>query len=184
MAPRAPLAKHGDLTPSPIDKNADHEAAASLVNSAYTNERLSIVRSVQVVPLFTKRAWDRLIASGTLIWRDFNPIICLWLNFQAIATPGKRSDLSRHYMSFPNKLLTFNLLFLDDLKAELHEARTMSDGPPLRSTASWRSRRSKLSERNGYRVAAATRSWPGWYKRVVAGTHGARRADRGLQSSR
>ncbi|WP_447661070.1 hypothetical protein, partial [Microbacterium paraoxydans] len=43
--------------------------------------------------------------------------------FQAIVTPGKRSDLGQHYTSVPNILKTIEPLFLDDLKTELNEAQ-------------------------------------------------------------
>ena len=74
------------------------------------------------MPRFTKQARDELIASGTLIWRDINPDI-FGSMFQAIVTPGKRSDLGQHYTSVPNILKTIEPLFLDDLKTELNEAQ-------------------------------------------------------------
>lgn len=88
----------------------------------YVNGRLFAVKDGQVVPRFTKQARDELIASGTLIWRDINPDI-FGSMFQAIVTPGKRSDLGQHYTSVPNILKTIEPLFLDDLKAELNEAQ-------------------------------------------------------------
>jgi hypothetical protein len=39
--------------------------------------------------------------------------------FQAIVTPGERSDLGQHYTSVPNILKTIEPLFLDDLKEQL-----------------------------------------------------------------
>jgi SAM-dependent methyltransferase len=42
--------------------------------------------------------------------------------FQAIVTPGKRSDLGQHYTSVPNILKTIEPLFLDDLKEQLDAA--------------------------------------------------------------
>ena len=38
--------------------------------------------------------------------------------FQAIVTPGKRSDLGQHYTSVPNILKTIEPLFLDGLKEQ------------------------------------------------------------------
>ncbi len=75
-----------------------------------------------MVPRFTAKARDELIASGTLIWRDINPDI-FGSMFQAIVTPGKRSDLGQHYTSVPNILKTIEPLFLDDLKIEINEAQ-------------------------------------------------------------
>ncbi|PYY64398.1 class I SAM-dependent DNA methyltransferase [Curtobacterium sp. MCPF17_003] len=92
-----------------------------LVEFPYVNGRLFTVKDDQVVPRFTKRARDELIASGTLIWRDINPDI-FGSMFQAIVTPGKRSDLGQHYTSVPNILKTIEPLFLDALKAELDSA--------------------------------------------------------------
>ena len=64
-----------------------------------------------IVPAFTKKARD-LIASGTLIWREINPDI-FGSMFQAIVTPGSRSDLGQHYTSVPNILKTIEPLFLE-----------------------------------------------------------------------
>lgn len=107
-------------------KALDTENAADkpkyLAEFPYVNGRLFTVKNDQVVPRFTKQARDELIASGTLIWRDINPDI-FGSMFQAIVTPGKRSDLGQHYTSVPNILKTIEPLFLDDLKTELNEAQ-------------------------------------------------------------
>lgn len=87
----------------------------------YVNGRLFSITEGQVVPRFTKQAREELIASGTLIWRDINPDI-FGSMFQAIVTPGKRSDLGQHYTSVPNILKTIEPLFLDSLKTGLDEA--------------------------------------------------------------
>jgi hypothetical protein len=93
-----------------------------LADFPYVNGRLFTVTDDQVVPHFTKRARDELLASGTLIWRDINPDI-FGSMFQAIVTPGKRSDLGQHYTSVPNILKTIEPLFLDHLKTELNGAQ-------------------------------------------------------------
>lgn len=103
-------------TENPADK-PNH-----LAEFPYVNGRLFTIKDDQVVPRFTKQARDELIASGTLIWRDINPDI-FGSMFQAIVTPGKRSDLGQHYTSVPNILKTIEPLFLDDLKTELNEAQ-------------------------------------------------------------
>lgn len=107
-------------------KALDTEHAADkpkhLAEFPYVNGRLFTVKDDQVVPRFTKQARDELIASGTLIWRDINPDI-FGSMFQAIVTPGKRSDLGQHYTSVPNILKTIEPLFLDDLKTELNESQ-------------------------------------------------------------
>ncbi|WP_431865491.1 type IIL restriction-modification enzyme MmeI [Microbacterium paraoxydans] len=103
-------------TADPADK------PTHLAEFPYVNGRLFTVTDEQTVPRFTKQARAELIASGTLIWRDINPDI-FGSMFQAIVTPGKRSDLGQHYTSVPNILKTIEPLFLDRLKAELNDAQ-------------------------------------------------------------
>ena len=62
-----------------------------------------------------------LLGLGKLIWQEINPDI-FGSMFQAIVTPGKRSDLGQHYTSVPNILKTIEPLFLDDLRKELNTA--------------------------------------------------------------
>lgn len=90
---------------------------AYLAPFPYVNGRLFSVSQDQVVPKFTKRARDLLIELGTLIWGEINPDI-FGSMFQAIVTPGKRSDLGQHYTSVPNILKTIEPLFLDGLKEQ------------------------------------------------------------------
>lgn len=87
----------------------------------YVNGRLFTVAPEHVVPVFTKKARDLLIESGTLIWREINPDI-FGSMFQSIVTPGARSDLGQHYTSVPNILKTIEPLFLDALKDEFDAA--------------------------------------------------------------
>ncbi len=84
----------------------------------YVNGRLFRADNRFVVPQFTKVARDELINAGKLIWREINPDI-FGSMFQAIVTPGKRSDLGQHYTSVPNILKTIEPLVLDALKDEL-----------------------------------------------------------------
>lgn len=88
-----------------------------LAEFPYVNGRLFSVSPDQVVPNFTKKARDLLIEMGTLIWREINPDI-FGSMFQAIVTPGKRSDLGQHYTSVPNILKTIEPLFLEGLKEQ------------------------------------------------------------------
>lgn len=83
----------------------------------YVNGRLFTIAAQHTVPRFTKNARKLLIESGTLIWREINPDI-FGSMFQAIVTPGKRSDLGQHYTSVPNILKTIEPLFLNGLKDE------------------------------------------------------------------
>ncbi|OII39945.1 DNA methyltransferase [Plantibacter sp. MMLR14_011] len=102
-------------TESPTDK------PNYLADFPYVNGRLFAMTDEHVVPRFTKTAREELISSGMLIWREINPDI-FGSMFQAIVTPGKRSDLGQHYTSVPNILKTIEPLFLDALKAELDAA--------------------------------------------------------------
>lgn len=81
----------------------------------YVNGRLFTVVAEHVVPRFSKAARQLLIELGTLVWRDINPDI-FGSMFQAVVTPGQRSDLGQHYTSVPNILKTIEPLFLDGLK--------------------------------------------------------------------
>ena len=105
-----------------LDTADPDDKPTHLAEFPYVNGRLFTVTDDQTVPRFTKQAREELIASGTLIWRDINPDI-FGSMFQAIVTPGKRSDLGQHYTSVPNILKTIEPLFLDALKAELNEAQ-------------------------------------------------------------
>ncbi|MFJ6359242.1 DNA methyltransferase [Pseudarthrobacter oxydans] len=101
-----------------LDTERTEDKPKHLAQFPYVNGRLFTMAPEHVVPQFTKRARDLLIESGTLIWRDINPDI-FGSMFQAIVTPGKRSDLGQHYTSVPNILKTIEPLFLDDLKEQL-----------------------------------------------------------------
>ncbi|MGN7798136.1 class I SAM-dependent DNA methyltransferase [Leifsonia sp. 22587] len=104
-----------------LDTASPEEKPRSLADFPYVNGRLFAMTAEHVVPRFTKRAREELISSGKLIWREINPDI-FGSMFQAIVTPGKRSDLGQHYTSVPNILKTIEPLFVDALKAELDAA--------------------------------------------------------------
>jgi hypothetical protein len=104
-----------------LDTENSGEKPVHLSRFPYVNGRLFTIAPEHVLPHFTKRARDLLIESGTLIWRDINPDI-FGSMFQAIVTPGKRSDLGQHYTSVPNILKTIEPLFLDALKEEFDGA--------------------------------------------------------------
>jgi hypothetical protein len=87
----------------------------------FVNGRLFTTGAGYTVPRFTKNARKLLIDSGTLIWREINPDI-FGSMFQAIVTPGKRSDLGQHYTSVPNILKTIEPLFLNGLRDEFDAA--------------------------------------------------------------
>lgn len=103
--------------------DTEHAAAkpAHLAGFPYVNGRLFTVTANYLVPKFSKKARDFLIELGSLIWREINPDI-FGSMFQAIVTPGKRSDLGQHYTSVPNILKTIEPLFLDALKEDFDRA--------------------------------------------------------------
>ena len=107
----------GDLFTA-LDTERAEDKPAHLRAFPYVNGRLFTVTSGHVVPEFTKKARQLLIEAGTLIWREINPDI-FGSMFQAIVTPGIRSDLGQHYTSVPNILKTIEPLFLDELKDKL-----------------------------------------------------------------
>jgi hypothetical protein len=100
-----------------LDTEAKADKPSHLAEFPYVNGRLFTVTDEHVVPTFTRQARDLLIESGTLIWREINPDI-FGSMFQAIVTPGKRSNLGQHYTSVPNILKTIEPLFLDGLRDE------------------------------------------------------------------
>lgn len=106
---------------SALDTENAAGGPAYLAGFPYVNGRLFTVTAEHIVPLFTKKARDFLIELGTLIWREINPDI-FGSMFQAIVTPGKRSDLGQHYTSVPNILKTIEPLFLDALKEDFDRA--------------------------------------------------------------
>jgi len=92
---------------------------AHLAAFPYVNGRLFTVEAHHTVPKFNKKARDLLVESGRLLWSEINPDI-FGSMFQAVVTPGQRSDLGQHYTSVPNILKTIEPLFLDELKEQLN----------------------------------------------------------------
>ena len=100
-----------------LDTEKAEDKASYLSAFPYVNGRLFEVTAEHVVPSFTKAARGLLLDLGALDWSEINPDI-FGSMFQAIVTPGKRSDLGQHYTSVPNILKTIEPLFLDGLKEE------------------------------------------------------------------
>jgi hypothetical protein len=100
-----------------LDTEDTKDKPTHLADFPYVNGRLFTVTDEHVVPTFTGHARQLLIESGKLIWREINPDI-FGSMFQAIVTPGKRSDLGQHYTSVPNILKTIEPLFTDGLRDE------------------------------------------------------------------
>lgn len=104
-----------------LDTESPEDKPTYLADFPYVNGRLFSTDHTLVVPMFTKAARAMLLGLGKLIWQEINPDI-FGSMFQAIVTPGKRSDLGQHYTSVPNILKTIEPLFLDDLRKEFDTA--------------------------------------------------------------
>lgn len=104
-----------------LDTESPEDKPAYLADFPYVNGRLFSTDHALVVPTFTKAGRTMLLGLGKLIWQEINPDI-FGSMFQAIVTPGKRSNLGQHYTSVPNILKTIEPLFLDDLRAEFDAA--------------------------------------------------------------
>lgn len=100
-----------------LDTAAPEDKPSYLAGFPYVNGRLFEVSSKHVVPAFTKAARALLLDLGALKWSEINPDI-FGSMFQAVVTPGTRSDLGQHYTSVPNILKTIEPLFLDGLKEQ------------------------------------------------------------------
>lgn len=100
-----------------LDTERPEDKPHHLAGFPYVNGRLFSVADDEFVPVFTKSARQLLIELGTLVWREINPDI-FGSMFQAIVTPGKRSDLGQHYTSVPNILKTIEPLFMNDLREQ------------------------------------------------------------------
>jgi hypothetical protein len=74
------------------------------------------------VPRFSRIARSYLLHIGGLDWTKINPDI-FGSMIQAVAEDEERGALGMHYTSVPNILKVLNPLFLDDLRAQLEEAR-------------------------------------------------------------
>lgn len=104
-----------------LDTPAVEDKPAHLRDFPYVNGRLFSSRAGMEVPIFTKVARQQLISLGTLIWQDINPDI-FGSMFQAVVSPGQRSNLGQHYTSVPNILKTIDPLFMDELREEFDSA--------------------------------------------------------------
>lgn len=90
------------------------------------------------VPRFSRIARSYLLHIGKLDWTKINPDI-FGSMIQAVADDEERGALGMHYTSVPNILKVLNPLFLDDLRAQLHEA-----GDNARKLLNLRNRMSRI----------------------------------------
>lgn len=73
-------------------------------------------------PVFTRRSRQIVIDCGDLNWEAINPDI-FGSMFQAVIAVDQRSSLGQHYTSVPNIMKVIEPLFLNDLYAELDNAK-------------------------------------------------------------
>ncbi len=73
-------------------------------------------------PRFSRISRSYLLHTGSLDWTKINPDI-FGSMIQAVADDEERGELGMHYTSVPNILKVLNPLFLDDLRAQLEEAK-------------------------------------------------------------
>lgn len=106
---------------SALDSKSKTGTPKHLLDFPYVNGQLFSASSNLGVPAFNKKSRDMLLESSKLKWSDINPDI-FGSMFQAIVSPGQRSNLGQHYTSVPNILKTIEPLFLDALKTELDES--------------------------------------------------------------
>lgn len=104
-----------------LDEADSAKKPAHLASFPYVNGRLFRADAQLTVPRFSRMARELLIELGRQIWLDINPDI-FGSMFQAVITPGQRSNLGQHYTSVPNILKTIEPLFLDELKEEFDAA--------------------------------------------------------------
>lgn len=104
-----------------LDTVSRADKPVHLANFPYVNGRLFTVDAQSEVPAFNKKARDLLLESARLLWSEINPDI-FGSMFQAVVTPGQRSNLGQHYTSVPNILKTIEPLFLDNLKEKFDAA--------------------------------------------------------------
>lgn len=104
-----------------LDEADPAKKPAHLAQFPYVNGQLFRSNAELTIPRFSAKARAILIELGTQIWLDINPDI-FGSMFQAIVTPGKRSNLGQHYTSVPNILKTIEPLFLDELREQFEAA--------------------------------------------------------------
>ena len=73
-------------------------------------------------PRFTKIARSYLLHAGRLDWKKINPDI-FGSMIQTVADDDERGTLGMHYTSVPNILKVLNPLFIDNLDAQLKQAK-------------------------------------------------------------
>ena len=73
-------------------------------------------------PRFTKIARSYLLHAGRLDWKKINPDI-FGSMIQTVADDDERGTLGMHYTSVPNILKVLNPLFIDNLDAQLEQAK-------------------------------------------------------------
>ena len=115
---------------TPDDQRADMYLPDDLAAFPYVNGGLFAEENI-VIPRITDTIKDTLIESSHFNWADISPTI-FGAVFESTLNPETRRSGGMHYTSIENIHKVIDPLFLDDLKAELEEIKTIQVPATLR----------------------------------------------------
>lgn len=108
---------------TPDDQRADMYLPDDLAAFPYVNGGLFADENI-VIPKITDTIKDTLIESSHFNWADISPTI-FGAVFESTLNPETRRSGGMHYTSIENIHKVIDPLFLDDLKAELEDIKTI-----------------------------------------------------------
>ena len=115
---------------TPEDQRADMYLSDTLAAFPYVNGGLFAEENI-VIPRITDSIKQTLIESSHFNWADISPTI-FGAVFESTLNPETRRSGGMHYTSIENIHKVIDPLFLDDLKAELEEIKTVQVPATLR----------------------------------------------------
>ena len=115
---------------TPDDQRADMYLPEDLAAFPYVNGGLFAEENI-VIPRITDAIKDTLIESSHFNWAEISPTI-FGAVFESTLNPETRRSGGMHYTSIENIHKVIDPLFLDDLKAELEEIKTIQVPATLR----------------------------------------------------
>ena len=115
---------------TPLDDRADLYLGDDLAAFPYVNGGLFADENI-VIPKITQSIKDTLIESSHFNWADISPTI-FGAVFESTLNPETRRSGGMHYTSIENIHKVIDPLFLDDLRAELEEIKTIQVPAVLR----------------------------------------------------
>lgn len=115
---------------TPDDQRADMYLPDDLAAFPYVNGGLFAEENI-VIPRITDAIKDTLIESSHFNWAEISPTI-FGAVFESTLNPETRRSGGMHYTSIENIHKVIDPLFLDDLKAELEEIKTIQVPATLR----------------------------------------------------